>query len=321
LQGRCRDAAPLRFYPNTKQATSAIASAWGPSVTTFKSGENPMRSLSSHTMLAAAGLMVFAAGSLLLAPDARAQGTNTGTIYKGTSGSCPDDWTYVDVDVRDYCRPFRNTNTPTVYLRSGDNVPCANGYYVDRQNAKFCTTRAPGPSREQSLGKGGSFAKPTALARCPTGWISTTTGKECYTQMENAPIVRAKGAKDCAAGELNDWDLWCTSNYEHLTKAWAERYGIEDFNKAYGYALGNRLDANAIPDAELSPAATAYFGGTTSTAAPAAAPAAPAAAKADECTTGSEVGEAIGGALGGRAGAALGGALGGLGKKKKKSGC
>lgn len=277
-----------------------------------------MRSLSSTTMLAAAGLMIFAAGSLAVAPPAQAQGVNVGNV-RIPSGSCPSDWK--SGEAKGYCQPMRIGSPASIYVRASTDVACAAGYYVDYNNVLVCTTKAPGPTREQSLGKGGSFAKPTALARCPTGWISTTTGKECYTQLENAPIVRAKGAAACAAGELNDWDLWCTSNYEHLTKAWAERYGLEDFNKSYGFALGNRLDAAAIPDDKLSPAATAYFGGSASTTGAAAEPAAPAAAQTTECVTGSQAGAAIGGALGGRTGADLGGALGGLGKKKKKNGC
>ena len=278
-----------------------------------------MRSLSSQTMLAAAGLVLLAAGSLAVAPSAQAQGVNGGKV-RIPEGSCPQDWK--TTEAKGYCQPMRISSPPAIYVRTSKDVACAAGYYVDYNNAWVCTTRTPDPTREQALGKGGKFAKANALARCPTGWISDTSFTGCYTQLENAPIVRAKGKAACKAGELNDWDLWCTSNYEHLTRVQANRAGLEDFNRVYAYALGNRLDAKVIPNDELSPDATAYFGGTSSaTGAATASAASEPAAKAAECTTGSEVGAAVGGALGGRTGAALGGALGGLGKKKKKSGC
>jgi len=277
-----------------------------------------MRSLSSTTMLAAAGLVLFAAGSLAVAPPAQAQGVNAGNV-RIPEGSCPSGW--FPGEAKGYCKAMKITSPPAIYVRTSKDAACAAGYYVDYENAWVCTTRAPGPTREQALGKGGKFAKANPIARCPTGWISTNSFTECYTQLENAPAVRAKGAAACAADELNDWDLWCTSNYQHLTPVQAERAGLEDFNKSYGFALGNRLDAAAIPDDELSPAATAYFGGTASKTATAAQSATPAASQAAECVTGSQAGAVIGGALGGRTGAALGGALGGLGKKKKKNGC
>ena len=278
-----------------------------------------MRSLSSQTMLAVAGLVLLAAGSLAVAPSAQAQGVNGGKV-RIPEGSCPQDWK--TTEAKGYCQPMRISSPPAIYVRTSKDVACAAGYYVDYNNAWVCTTRTPDPTREQALGKGGKFAKANALARCPTGWISDTSFTGCYTQLENAPIVRAKGKAACKAGELNDWDLWCTSNYEHLTRVQANRAGLEDFNRVYAYALGNRLDAKVIPNGELSPDATAYFGGTASTTGTAAASAAPATAPAENCDASSKTGAAIGGAVAGSGGAALGSALGGLVKKKKKAnGC
>ena len=276
-----------------------------------------MHSLSSKIMLTAAGFALCVGGSLAVAPEASAQGVNGGNV-RIPAGACPSDWK--TGEAKGYCQPMRISSPPAIYVRTSKDVACAGGYNVDYMNSWVCTTKAPGPTREQALGKGGKFAKPNPVARCPTGWISTNSFTECYTQLENAPIVRAKGKAACKAGELNDWDLWCTANYQHLTPVQANRAGLEDFNRVYAYALGNRLDAKAIPNDELSPDATAYFRGTSSTAAASAAPATPSSTKAAECTVGSDVGAAVGGALGGRTGAALGGALGGLGKKKK-NGC
>lgn len=280
-----------------------------------------MRHNSSVTILAAAGLALFAAGSLAVAPGASAQGVRSGNV-RIPEGSCPADWKMAAA--KGYCQPMAISSPPAIYVRASKDVACSAGYYPDHYNAWICTTKAPEPTREQALGKGGKIAKPNALARCPTGWISTTSFTECYTQLENAPVVRAKGAAPCASGELNDWGLWCTSNYQHLTRVQAQRAGLEDFNRIYAHALGNRLDTKAIPGDELSADAAAYFGGAASTTGASSktssSPSQPVAAPTADCDAGSKAGAAIGGTLGGSTGAALGSALGGL-RKKKKSGC
>jgi len=186
-----------------------------------------------------------------------------------------------------------------------------------------------GPSAEVAQGKGGEIDKANAMMRCPTGWRTTASFKQCYTQLTNAPVARPKGAKPCAAGELNDWGIWCTANYQHLTYLDAERAGVADFNGMYAYAMGNSLDYKSIPDDSLSPEATAFFkraGGASSLAAsPTQAPSAlnrAAPEKTADCDVASAAGAALGSALGGRDGAAVGSALGGLGRKiAKKTGC
>ncbi|BCA58316.1 hypothetical protein HMP06_1085 [Sphingomonas sp. HMP6] len=288
-----------------------------------------MRSLSSMTMLAAAGLMIFAGASLAVAPPAHAQGRNNGTVSMPTGG-CPSGW-FPDSAPRT-CKPAAagSSSTPAIYVRTNTRTECAPGYWVDNQNNAVCTTRkyVKGPSAEAERGTGGRIKKPDGMMRCPTGWRTTEEFTHCYTETKNAPIARPKGAKPCAAGELSDWGTWCISNYENLTYDDARRAGVADFNKTYVFALKNGRDAAAVPDDSISPEAEAFFQSVGR--APAADSASgdasssgsqPAAAQAAECVTGSEVGVAVGGALGGRTGAALGGALGGLGKKKKKNGC
>lgn len=289
-----------------------------------------MRSLSSTTMLAAAGFVIFAAGSLAVAPPAQAQGRNTGTVSV-PAGGCPSGW--LSDRAPRTCKPAAaggGDSTPAIYVRANRSTECAPGYWVDYQNDNVCTTRkyVKGPSAEDERGIGGKIDKPDGMMRCPTGWRTTEEFTQCYTEIENAPIARPKGAKPCAAGELSDWGTWCVSNYQHLTYDDARRAGVADFNKTYVFALKNRRDAAAIPDASVSPEAEAFFqsvgrapaadGGSGNSSSSGSQPA---TTKAAECVTGSEAGAAIGGALGGRTGAALGGALGGLGKKKKKNGC
>lgn len=285
-----------------------------------------MRSLSSTTMLAAAGLILCAAGSLALAPPVQAQGQNSGVITL-PGGGCPEGWqTSWKTHGQNTCRPFGTINVPSVYVRSSLTADCASGYYVDRTNNRICTTREPPQDRsaERSADRPDGIARAGILNRCPTGWQASVNNKQCFTEITNAPIPRLKNGKPCAPGELDDWGIWCTSNYEHLSFAEVDLAGLRDFNTIYANALGNGLDYNSIPDATLSPDAKAFFKGadkSSGTSPAASASTSEPATKAAECTTGSEVGAAIGGALGGRTGAALGGALGGLGKKKKKSGC
>lgn len=284
-----------------------------------------MRSLSSKTMLAAAGLILCAAGSLAVAPPAQAQGQSSGVLTL-PGGACPAGWeTSWKTHGQNTCRAFGTINVPSVYVRPSQTADCASGYYVDRSNSRICTTREPPRDRsaERSADRPDGIARAGILNRCPTGWQASVNNKQCFTEITNAPIPRLKNGKPCAPGELDDWGIWCTSNYEHLSYAEVDLAGLRDFNTIYANALGNGLEYNSIPSG-LSPDAKAFFkGADKSTGASSAASASTSepATKTADCTTGSEVGAAIGGAVGGRTGAALGGALGGLGKKKKKTGC
>jgi hypothetical protein len=211
---------------------------------------------------------------------------------------------------------------PAVYVRDNKSTACNQGYFVDTINDLVCTSYDRMTARFADRPDG--IARAGILNRCPTGWQASVNNKQCFTEIENAPIPRLKNGKPCAPGELDDWGIWCTSNYEHLSFAEVDLAGLRDFNTIYANAMNASLDYNSIPDATLSPEAKAFFkGADKSSDASSAAPASASepATKAAECTSGSEVGAAIGGALGGRTGAALGGALGGLGKKKKKNGC
>jgi len=321
LQGRCRDAAPLHFYPDTKQATSAIASAWEPTVTTFNSGEYSMRSLSSKTILAAAGLILCAAGSLATAPSAEAQGRTTGRLeMPWQKGKCPYGWNREKDSA--FCVPFMAVRpTPAVYVRENKSVACNQGYFVDTVNDLVCTSYDLMTARFADRPDG--IARAGILNRCPTGWQASNNNKQCFTEIKNATTPRLKNGKPCAPGELDDWGIWCTSNYEHLSYAEVDLASVRDFNTIYANAMNDGLDYNSIPSG-LSPDAKAFFKGADKSSGASTAGSASTtetATKTAECTTGSEVGAAIGGALGGRTGAALGGALGGLGKKKKKNGC
>ena len=285
-----------------------------------------MRSLSSKTMLAAAGLIMCAAGSLATAPAAEAQGRTTGRLeLPRERGACPYGWERpfeAGRNTANYCEPFGAVRpTPAVYVRENKSIACNQGYFVDTVNDLVCTSVDLLTARFADRPDG--IARAGILNRCPTGWRASTNNKQCFTEIENAPAPRLKNGKPCAPGELDDWGIWCTSNYEHLSYAEVDLASVRDFNAIYANAMNDGLDYNSIPSG-LSPDAKAFFRSAdkSSGASPAAsASTSEPVTKTAECTTGSEVGAAIGGALGGRAGAALGGALGGLGKKKKNNGC
>ncbi|NJM51443.1 MAG: hypothetical protein HC843_11705 [Sphingomonadales bacterium] len=286
-----------------------------------------MRLLSSTTMLAAAGFALFTAGSVATAPSAQAQGRTTGTLeLPRERGLCPYGWKRPfegGSKKADYCEPFGAVNpTPSVYVRQNKSVACNQGYFVDTDNDLVCTSVDLLTTRNADRPDG--IARAGILNRCPTGWQASVNNKQCFTEIENAPVPHLKNGKPCAPGELDDWGIWCTSNYQHLSYAEVDLAGLRDFNTIYANAMNYSLDYNSIPATTLSPDAKAFFkGANASPAASAAEPSSasqPAENKAAECTSASEVGAAVGGALGGRKGAAIGGALGGLGKKKKK-GC
>ena len=280
-------------------------------------------SISSKTMFAATGLILCVVGSLATAPLAEAQqGRTTGRLeLPREKGLCPYKW---NRETDTFCVPSLVAKpTPAVYVRQNKSVACDQGYFVDTDNDLVCTSFDRMTVRFADVS--GGIARAGILNRCPTGWRASTNNKQCFTEIKNAPIPRLKNGKPCAPGELDDWGIWCTSNYEHLTYAEVDLASVRDFNDIYANAMNDGLDYNSIPSG-LSPDAKAFFKGADKSSGASAAESSSAgqsaATKAAECTTGSEVGTAIGGALGGRTGAALGGALGGLGKKKKKkAGC
>jgi hypothetical protein len=273
-------------------------------------------------MLAAAGLVLFAAGSLATAPSAEAQGRTTGRLeMPWQKGKCPYGWDREKDSA--FCVPFMAVKpTPAVYVRQNKSVACDQGYFVDTVNDLVCTSYDLKTARFADRPDG--IARAGILNRCPTGWQTSNNNKQCFTEIKDAPSPRLKNGKPCAPGELDDWGIWCTSNYQHLSFAEVDLAGLRDFNTIYANAMNDGLDYNSIPATTLSPDATAFFKGadkSSDAASAASASTSEPATKAAECSNGSEVGAAIGGALGGRTGAALGGALGGLGKKKKKNGC
>jgi hypothetical protein len=197
----------------------------------------------------------------------------------------------------------------------------------------------------------GSFNKPNPLDRCPIGWFTNPeNGRECKTEAANPPTIRLKGSAPCRTGEVDDWGVYCVSNYANL-EAGERAKGTSDFNaiclQSY-YITGSQQSprqANLPQGVEYTPAYFTIYGNVTPDGAPIGGGAAPAPAASNatraaatqsaqsepaqsqpaptncpapsggNAGAGAQIGSQLGGLLGGRrgnsqAGAVLGGLLG-----------
>ncbi|MFO6429896.1 hypothetical protein ACLBKT_07355 [Erythrobacter sp. W302b] len=279
------------------------------------------------TTLAAGAAMAFTA--IPFASPAMAQGT-TGVVPAHFSSNCPDGYrsgtttgprASKNPDPK-MCYP-ETDNPPAVVTRQSISDPCPSGMRPESNTSFWCTTKADlGGWAPEDDAKGANLRKPRNDVRCPVGWQSTRSHNDCFTALPNPPRARLSNGRPCGAGELAEWGVWCTSNYQHLTYDEVEGAGVNDANVYYIITNGSLENGTYF-----SPEATPFFNSRKSsgTASAISAPSGdqPAAQQAAQCTTdsGSATGAVVGAAVGGEAGAALGGMLGGLGKKKKKKGC
>jgi hypothetical protein len=127
------------------------------------------------------------------------------------------------------CFPNRS-DAPTVAYRGSSTGACPSGFRPDNAGSKWCTSGPSMTYNPESEAKQANIRKPRPNMRCPTGWTSTENRNECWTSLANAPRSRLSNGRPCASGELNDWGMWCTSNYEHLTFREAENAGVADSN-------------------------------------------------------------------------------------------
>jgi hypothetical protein len=281
------------------------------------------------TTLAYGAAMAFAA--IPFASPAMAQGT-TGVIGIAGNGSCPDGYTrgsstgnkakkYPNPEL---CYP-ETDNPPSVYKKSATGDACPSGMRSESSTSVWCTTQTA--SAVYTPPTYGSIKKANAFDRCPVGYhTSEPDVMECVSYDYAAgkqPLTRASKGKPCAADEVDEWGLWCTSKVTQLTRAEAENEAIADVNHIFPRdGKGGNQGANY----ENTPGIVGIFGPKGSAKTADASPTSgdqPAAQQTAQCTTdsGAAAGAAIGGAVGGDAGAAIGGMLGGLGKKKKKKTC
>ncbi|NBB24219.1 hypothetical protein GVM20_03650 [Porphyrobacter sp. SLTP] len=284
------------------------------------------------SMAAASAAMALA--TIPFASPVAAQGTVAKMALPEYS-SCPKGWqkSKRGSDTTFYCYPTKDSKP--AYPKEG-STRCADGY---EQQSNFCVKEDDESSRSSSSSSSsgavytpptyGSIKKASAFDRCPVGYhTSEPDVMECVSYDYAAgkqPLTRAKKGKPCAADEVDEWGLWCTSKVTQLTRNEAEQEAVADVNHLFPR---DGKGGNQGPDYKNTPGIVAIFGpeGAAPSANGASGAAssddqAAAAPKTAQCTTdsGSATGAAIGGAVGGDAGAVLGGMLGGLGKKKKKT--
>lgn len=178
---------------------------------------------------------------------------------KQNPGGCPSGW-------RDSEKPGgapTNTCYPGVTAKAAYPLTtgsCAAGYI--KSGIKWCI------QGEQKFvqATAGSVRKANPLDRCPVGYFTYSgDGNMCTSNAASPPTVRLKGEGACNAGELEDWGVWCVSNYEGLTRKDAAK-GYPDHNAIYqtSYKLTGKQQASRMADLpegkEYTPAYFLIFG-------------------------------------------------------------
>lgn len=310
---------------------------------------------------AAAGLL----GLAFSAAPAAAQQTGPASIEVARTGSsCPSGYSQGGNGISYKNRPNPNmcyadgSKPPFVMKKESLSDPCPAGLRAESSGSLWCTNKpeARGMAPEQWLAKG-KFPKPSKAARCPATYRSSLDFTECYTSIDNPPAVRLSKGKPCGPDEVNEFDLWCTSRFDHLPYSEIESAAFGDYAKLLDLAALEGRPYSTVPgngqENKASPGIRAWYQAQGKLTTAAASPAASSSPKGDDygdldddaraaavaraiadsnarqsaqaqCTTdsGSAAGAAIGGAVGGDTGAKIGSMLGGLGKKKKKqAGC
>jgi hypothetical protein len=224
--------------------------------------------------------------------------------------------------------PFNGTACPAGYERGSYQTP-------SRNNTNICYDRRSDAARSNV-----STTKPNRLDRCPLAYFTSDANPmACTSRLVDPPTIRIKGSSPCRAGEIEDWGVWCVSNYANLTRGQAAT-ALRDWNAIYTLNSATSPRQEDLPEgSQYTPAYITIFGrvkedgspmeggsnaalapnSTASTAdlasnqtvttAPATNPNCPVPASGNA----SAAGQALGGLLGGRRGnSQVGAALGGL---------
>lgn len=218
------------------------------------------KSVFGHAMgrNALAFVAALAAGLVAATPaPALAQGT-LNPQKKPTNGSCPVNWTdrasqaakATDVSgpKGDTCYPMRGAKP--AFVPTSSSAPCPDGY---TKSGSFCHVG----EKTFTQATAGPLTKAHPLDRCPAGWVTPPgNGNVCTTIAANPPKARLKGEGSCNAGELEDWGIYCISDYGQLTAKDAAR-GVLDYNGIYQTSFKTTGKQQASHMADL-PEGTAY---------------------------------------------------------------
>lgn len=169
----------------------------------------------------ALGMVFLASVSGVTASPAQAQGTLSPQPKQ--NDSCPYGWSDRQGTQRtNTCYP--NPRSKAAYWPAGRD--CRSGYV---KTGRWCLEGEP----NVVLASAASVRKAHPLDRCPVGFFTLTgNGELCTSNAESPPTIRLKGDGPCAANEIEDWGLWCVSNYAGLTRQDAAK-GFPDYNGIY----------------------------------------------------------------------------------------
>ena len=208
---------------------------------------------------AAAGMM-----GLAQAP-ATAQGTMNPIKKPAGAKGCPAGWrdrpanSSIMGPGSDYCTP--GTGAKKAFVKKSTFDRCPEGYLASG-NYYCAEGKITNPVRPTS----GPVKKANPLDRCPVAYFTDPGNAAlCTTKAANPPSIRLKGAGQCNPGELDDWGLYCVSNYENLLVKDAPE-GTADYNNIYknSYrAVGktSRPNQEALPEGvSYTPAYLEIFG-------------------------------------------------------------
>jgi hypothetical protein len=103
--------------------------------------------------------------------------------------------------------------------------------------------------------------KPDRLDRCPVAYFTSDVDPmACASRMPNPPTIRIKGSGPCRAGEVEDWGIWCVSNYASMTRAEAAT-AVRDWNAIYSLNRATPPRQADLPDGSaFTPGYIAIFG-------------------------------------------------------------
>lgn len=144
---------------------------------------------------------------------------------------CPSRWRETSRSASDerpgYCYP-QYANSPSIMRRSGSS--CPSGFGVD---GEWCSQ---GHVEHTQLANPHVMAKAHQADRCPAGFY--TYLDKCTTELARPPKVRVKGGGACRAGEIAEWGIWCTSEFDHLSVQDIRSAHYRDWNYIYSMTRG-----------------------------------------------------------------------------------
>lgn len=102
-----------------------------------------------------------------------------------------------------------------------------------------------------------TIARPTKIARCPTGWIASSSAQTCETFSAITPKAQPKSGT-CPAGTTEEFGAYCTPTVSDMTDRMANllaRHYFQDLNGNYMNSLG----AASSMSIALPPVLSAYL--------------------------------------------------------------